>query len=151
MAKHTEAKNKNESLGFLIWQLSNFWQRNVNSLFLKHNLTHAQYAVLDAINSLSVNSKNIAQSKICEFAGTDKMMTSKIISSLQEKKFTKRLENKEDLRSNSILITDQGKTVCLKAKSELKIFEAKFFSILDKKEKGFHKKVEAIITANTTK
>jgi len=151
MAKHSEIKNKNESLGFLIWQLSNLWQRNVNSLLLKHNLTHAQYAVLDAINSLSTNSKNIAQNKVCEFAGTDKMMTSKIISSLQEKKFAKRVENKEDLRSNSILITEKGKTACLKSKAELKIFEAKFFSSLDKKEKGFHKKVEAIILASNNK
>lgn len=151
MAKHSEIKNKNESLGFLIWQLSNLWQRNVNSLLQKHNLTHAQYAVLDAIYNLSASTKNIAQSKICEFAGTDKMMTSKIISSLQEKKFAKRVDNKEDLRSNSILITEKGKAACIKSKSEIKAFEAKFFSTLDKKEKGFHKKAEAIITANITK
>jgi DNA-binding MarR family transcriptional regulator len=148
MAKKSEIKNKNESLGLIIWQLSNLWQRKANSLLQKHNLTHAQFAILDTLNTLSTNSKNIAQNQICEFAGTDKMMTSKIITSLQEKKFVKRSENKEDLRSNNIIITEKGKAVCLKSKAELKAFESSFFSSLDKKEKGFHKKVEALIYNN---
>lgn len=151
MSKNNNRKVKNEFIGFSMWKLSNLWQRQLNLVLTKYNLTHAQFAVLDAVYFLSFNSKQLTQSKICQFAGTDKMMTSKIISSLEEKKFAKRVENKEDLRSNSIGITEKGKSICEKAKKDIQNFEAKFFSSLEKKGKNFQKKIELIIVDNDNK
>ncbi|WP_051061442.1 MarR family transcriptional regulator [Leptospira weilii] len=68
--------------GYLLWQTSLDWQKKAKVKLDKFNLTLTQYYILYAIRKIKTEVKQV---DIANFLNIDRMMTSKIISSLKEK------------------------------------------------------------------
>ncbi|MGB0427662.1 MAG: MarR family transcriptional regulator, partial [Flavobacteriales bacterium] len=56
--------NADDSTGFLLWKVTNLWQREIRKTLKKENLTHTQFVVLASAFWLSVSNKNPTQVEI---------------------------------------------------------------------------------------
>ncbi len=97
-----------ESSGYLLWQLTMLWQRKMKRALDELDLTHTQFVLLAALGWLSKQNKIVTQVDIANHSNTDRMMVSKVLRTLQEKKLVIRQENKTDTRAKNISLTNNG-------------------------------------------
>ena len=117
--------------GYLLWQVSNIWQRKINELLTDFCITHVQYLLLATIIWMEQRNLPINQISVARHAHSHKMMTSKVLRSLERTGYIKREEDPQDSRSKNVYITDKGRE---------KYFEVK--KIFDNEDKLFFDKVE---------
>jgi DNA-binding MarR family transcriptional regulator len=148
MKKKSSGEKKTESneitLGFTLWQVSNLWQRELRKKLFPLDLTHAQYLLLQSVCKLSTDKDlEITQIRLAQDTGSDKMMVSKVLRTLEGKKLLKRADLKTDNRAKKITVTSKGKDLYEKAKALVEEFEKEFFVPSAKQEKaltkGLHK------------
>ena len=109
-------KYPDQSPGFLLWQLTNQWQRLQRAALAKINLTHGQFVVLANVLWLSSLPDNIVtQQQVGDHAKIDKMSMSDLVSTLIEKKLLKKFSHKNDKRAYSLVLTKKGHNQVLKA------------------------------------
>jgi DNA-binding MarR family transcriptional regulator len=137
-----------ESPGFLIWQLSNLWQKQICAALEPHNLTHAQYILLAAAYWLSRNGKAHTQIQIARMAQTDIMMTSKVLRALEEKNYISRPSNPDDTRERMVQLTPLGVGALSHAQQTVQKFDKEFFSAIYMARHGFSGYVKEIIRDN---
>ena|SRR3990167_4735697 len=121
-------KKPEDSPGFLLWQLTNHWQRLQRQALSKLGITHAQFVVLAAMLWLSdSDKKEITQKIISELTNIDKMSMSDLVTVLEEKKLLKRQQSKIDGRAFSLSLTEKGRKITLKAVPIVEGIDADFF------------------------
>lgn len=109
-------KHPDQSPGFLLWQLTNQWQRLQRSALSKIGLTHGQFVVLANILWLSSLPDNIVtQQQVGDHAKIDKMSMSDLVAILIKKKLLLRTAHKKDKRAYSLSLTTKGYKQVLKA------------------------------------
>ncbi|TND09628.1 MAG: transcriptional regulator [Bacteroidetes bacterium] len=143
-----EKKNKAGNIGFLLWQASNKWQRNMKAALDSIGLTHVQYLLL---NALAQTGKTQTQSALAAAAGADVMMTSKVLRTLEKKKFISRKIQAGDSRSMNVQLSDAGKKILQKADVLVEKTDEDFFSALPSKRSKFVKNLSALLAAGTGK
>lgn len=74
------------------------------------------------------------QIKLAPYLQTDKGNVTRILNNLEERKLIYRVENPNDRRSKSILLTESGKEIVPWLQVVMKEWEASFYSVLTKKE-----------------
>lgn len=123
-------KRPEDSPGFLLWQLTNQWQRLQRQALAKFKLTHAQFVVLAGTLWLGSkpNKEHITQSEVAEFTKIDKMMMSDLVATLIHKKLLRRSPHKNDGRAYSLALTTKGRELVLKAVRIVEEIDAEFFS-----------------------
>ena len=90
-------KSAKEATGFLLWQVHNYWQREIKKALKPFDLTHTQFVILTSAYWLVLNEKKaITQVVIAKYAKTDIMMTSNILRTLERKKYIIRENHKID-------------------------------------------------------
>ncbi len=117
-----------ENLGYLLWQTTMQWQRQMNRALDEIGLTHTQFVILIALAWLSRNAENVTQKEIADHSKTDRMMVSKILRKLQENKLIERKEHKTDTRAKCVFLTEKGteilqKAIEIKTKANDRFFE----------------------------
>lgn len=113
-ARHPFSDPENNA-GFVMWQVSMLWQRKLKGGLDTLGITHAQFLLLAALDFLS-NEKNIvSQQDLAKHCRIDKMMTSKILRTLQKKGMLSRKKNKMDTRSKSMILSEEGQELLKKA------------------------------------
>jgi DNA-binding MarR family transcriptional regulator len=118
-----------DSPGFLLWQLTNEWQRQQRKALAKVGLTHAQFVVLAGVLWLSSLPKNtVTQKQVSELSKIDKMSMSDLVVTLLQKKMLKRSSHYRDKRAYSLVLTEMGRRVVLKAIPIVEGIDAKFFT-----------------------
>jgi DNA-binding MarR family transcriptional regulator len=117
-----------ESVGFLLWQITHLWQRKMNLDLKELDLTHVQFALLSSTAWLERFDEDITQVKLANHAKTNIMMTSKVLKTLEKKDLISREECKFDTRAKSISLTDDGRERIKKALQIVEEMENKFFS-----------------------
>ncbi len=132
------------STGFLLWQAGNAWQRKMKSVLDPIGITHVQYLLLDSLEHLGGLNHPVSQVTLSRVAGTDVMMTSKVIRLLETKKLVTRRVNKTDARIYLLEMTREGSRALAKAKSLVEKTEERIFSKLDLKQEKFAKCLVAI-------
>lgn len=137
-------KTPSESTGFLLWKVTNLWQREIKKALKKYNLTHTQFVVLASVIWLSKENKNVTQVKIANQIEIDKMMTSNVLRTLEKKMFLLRTEDKKDTRAKIIQPTKEGIIVLQKAVKEVEGFDDVFFSKI-KNIKLFNNDLNALL------
>lgn len=141
-------KSPLDSPGYLLGQLTMLWQRKLKRVLDPLDLTHTQFALLCALAWLSRESDNVTQVDIANQGNADRMMVSKVLRTLEEKKFITRKEHKTDTRAKTISLTASGETVLQKAIIMVENADLAFFSMLDKDLPGFNAKMAALIEEN---
>lgn len=115
------------SVGFLLWQSSMCWQREINKILAPHGLTYTQYIVLCIVGWLKNNNAKTYQHQVARFSRIDRMMTSRVLASLERKKLLKRVKQSDDARTNLIEMTSLGEETLVDALKSATQAEHEFF------------------------
>lgn len=123
------SKHPDNSPGFLLWQLTNEWQREQRKALSKIGLTHGQFVVLANVLWLSSLPNNIVtQQQVGNHAKIDKMSMSDLVTTLTQKKLLNRSLHKNDKRAYSLTLTDKGHQKVLKAIPIVEGIDKDFFT-----------------------
>lgn len=142
-------KTATTTLGFSLWQVSNLWQRELRKKLYPLDLTHAQYLLLQSACILSEDKENeITQIRLAQDTGSDKMMVSKVLRTLEGKKLLRRADLKTDNRAKKITVTARGREMYEQAKELVTAFESEFFLPAAKNEKGLTKALQKLLKSN---
>lgn len=120
-----------QSSGYLLWQLTMLWQRKMKKELDKVGLTHTQFVVLAVLAWLSESKEAVTQVDISSHAKTDRMMTSKVLRTLQSKGLIDRTEHLTDTRAKSVVITSLGEVVIREAAQIVDEVDCSFFGSTD--------------------
>jgi DNA-binding MarR family transcriptional regulator len=120
-----------DSPGFLLWRVTNAWQRAIRAALEPYGLTHAQFVILAVLGWMNKTLDAVTQSELAERAGTDVMMTSQIVRALEERGLIERRANPADARARWLRATDAGIELVACAVKVVESTDAAFFAALE--------------------
>lgn len=141
-------KRPEDSPGYLLGQLTMLWQRRQKKVLDPLDLTQTQFAMLAALAWLSKTSSIVTQVDIARQCNADRMMTSKVLRTLQEKGFITRQEHETDTRAKTIRLTAQGGNILQKALLAIEDADLDFFAALNDRLPGFNRNMVQLIDQN---
>jgi len=141
-------KKPEDSPGYLLGQLTMLWQRRLKRVLDPLDLTHTQFALLCALAWLSGESSSVTQIDIANQSNADRMMVSKVLRTLEDKKFITRQEHPTDTRAKTIRLTNTGEMLLQKAIISVETADLEFFSGLGTNLKTFNSDMAALIEQN---
>jgi len=142
-SRHEEAK---ESPGYLLWQVSNVWQRHIRAALKPFDLTHVQFVVLAVTTKLGEDHDAVNQADVARAAAIDKMMTSQVVRALVEKGLLERSPFPNDSRSFRLETTDRGLTLISKAIEAVEHADDLFFARLGEEQADFKQALGKLAT-----
>ncbi|MCD9022034.1 MarR family winged helix-turn-helix transcriptional regulator [Cohnella silvisoli] len=133
----SEYSESKESPGFLLWQVTNIWQKDIRRALEPFELTHPQFVLLFSCQWL--NDKNdsagVTQVQLAQHAQVDVNVTSQVLRTLEKKGFLKRSPHPTDTRANIITMTPSGSELAFRAVQAVETADRTFFaSIGDDRE-----------------
>ncbi|WP_369013818.1 MarR family winged helix-turn-helix transcriptional regulator [Flavobacterium anhuiense] len=134
-----------ESSGFLLWQVTNLWQREIKKALEQYNLTHSQFVLMASIHWLTLHEQEVTQIVLSAHTKIDPMTTSTVLRTLQQKELVKRQEHKTDTRAKTVVLTDFGKEIIKKAIVTVEKFDEDFFSVSGVKVKDLNRNLIALL------
>lgn len=137
-----------EMVGFLFWKITYLWQRKMNKSLKKVNLTHTHFALLSGVAWLEKQGEEITQTKLANFTQTNVMVASKIIRTLENKGFIKRINKGDDPRAKYVYLTDQGLENLEKASKIAEKVNREFFKALENEKEEFTENLWKIMYSN---
>ncbi len=138
-------ESPDDSSGFLLWQVSNLWQRKMNAELSNLGLTHVQFVLLAGIVWLSSAKETITQARLAAHAKTDIMMTSKVLRALEKRGLVKRETDSRDTRAKSLTITSEGYELTLEAIKIVDKIDNDFFQSLGEQIGDFNHHLLSIL------
>lgn len=131
-------ENAEDSSGFLLWQVTNLWQREIRKILEPYDLTHSQFVLMACIHWLTLKNELVTQIILSTHTKIDPMTTSTVLRTLQTKGFVKRIEHPTDTRSKIVTITESGKEIIKKAVVSVELFDTNFFASVKKNNGNFN-------------
>jgi DNA-binding MarR family transcriptional regulator len=142
-------KKPEDSPGYLLGQVTMLWQRKLKRVLDPLDLTHTQFVLLCALAWLSKESDKVTQVDIANQSNADTMMVSKVLRTLQDKKFITRHEHPTDTRAKTIKLTTDGEAVLQKAIILVENADLAFFDKLGGDVEAFNLTMLELISENT--
>ncbi|MDQ2742905.1 MAG: MarR family winged helix-turn-helix transcriptional regulator [Chloroflexota bacterium] len=140
-----------ESPGFLLWQVTNRWQRRQRAVLREINLTHVQFVLLAALTWLTYQGaemSGVSQVRLAQHAQVDVMMTSQVVRVLAEKGLMERTPHPRDTRANLVQVTSQGQDLARRAIRLVEHVDQEFFAALDGDIALFTRELQALLRAD---
>jgi MarR family transcriptional regulator, organic hydroperoxide resistance regulator len=134
-----------DSSGFLLWQVTNLWQREIKKALEKYELTHSQFVLMASIHWLTLNKKDVTQILLSSHTKIDPMTTSTVLRTLQAKGLLQRQEHGTDTRAKTVALTEEGKKIVKQAVKTVETFDKNFFSVLGNKINDFNKQLVLLL------
>ncbi|MHA4807939.1 MarR family winged helix-turn-helix transcriptional regulator [Flavitalea flava] len=134
-----------DSPGFLLWQVTNLWQREIRKALEKFELTHSQFVLLASIYWLNLKEQSVTQILLSSHTRIDPMTTSTVLRTLQGRGLVQRQEHATDTRAKTVVLTDEGKKITQQAVKTVEKFDAAFFAPLGKTTPDFNGKLNALL------
>lgn len=138
-------KKAEDSSGFLLWQVTNLWQRELKKALEEYDLTHSQYVLLASIHWLTLQKQDVTQILLSSHTKIDPMTTSTVLRTLQAKELLKRQEHSTDTRAKTVALTDKGREVTKQAVIAVEKFDASFFGNLGDETANFNKNLLSLL------
>ncbi len=138
-------ESPDDSSGFLLWQVTNLWQREIKKALEKYGLTHSQFVLLASIYWLTLHKQEVTQVVLSAHTKIDPMTTSTVLRTLQTKKLLQRQEHATDTRAKTVALTEEGKKITNLAVKTVEKFDSDFFKPLGKKTNEFNKKLMVLL------
>ncbi|WP_160328255.1 MarR family winged helix-turn-helix transcriptional regulator [Solirubrum puertoriconensis] len=113
--------------GFLLAQATAHWQRSLGEVLKPMGLSPSQFLLLAAVQRLGQQQAPVTQASVAQYAHYDKMTTSKIVRTLEEKGLIQRPTNEQDARARSLSLTSAGLKTVVRAAWALEEFDQQFF------------------------
>ena len=120
--------------GFLLWQASTQWRRQIAAALSRLNLTHPQFVLLASIGWLTREGAEISQVELAHHCSTDINMTSQILRTLKKKGHIERCQRKGDARSKLPRLTSQGAKLVEQAIPMIEEVDEQFFCKIAKEK-----------------
>lgn len=134
-----------ESTGFLLWQVTNLWQREIRLALEKYDLTHSQFVLLASTLWLTRENQLVTQVILSGHTKIDPMTTSTVLRTLQKKGLLQRLEHPTDTRAKTVALTGAGLQITKLAVKTVEQFDHDFFSRLGADKKKFNAALNALL------
>jgi DNA-binding MarR family transcriptional regulator len=134
-----------DSSGFLLWQVTSLWQREIKKALEPHGLTHSQFVLMASIHWLGLHKNEVTQIVLSNHTKIDPMTTSTVLRTLQKKGLIQRQEHTTDTRAKAVELTEQGKQIIKKAVVTVESFDKEFFEILGSKTSAFNKNLLVLL------
>ncbi|QDZ63117.1 MarR family transcriptional regulator [Elizabethkingia bruuniana] len=122
-----------DSTGFLLWQVTNLWQREIKKALEKYELTHAQFVLLASTHWLTLQNQDVTQILLSNHTKIDPMTTSTVLRTLQTKGFIRRAEHRTDTRAKTVELTVAGLKNIKQAVVAVEEFDKQFLAYLMEK------------------
>lgn len=135
-----------ESTGFLLWQVTNLWQREIKKALVPYDITHSQFVLMASIHWLTLEKKEVTQIMLSMHTKIDPMTTSTVLRTLLQKNMVSRQEHQTDTRAKTVSLTENGKKIIKDAVVTVEQFDHNFFSALEKKLQGFNQNLLKLLT-----
>jgi DNA-binding MarR family transcriptional regulator len=116
-----------ESPGFLLWKVSNAWQRRQRAALQPLGLTHSQFLVLATATWFGAK-EPLTQARIAELSGIDPMTTSQVVRTLEGASLLERRDHPDDPRAKAIVVTAAGREKARRAVTVVEATDAAFFA-----------------------
>ena len=123
-----------DSLGFLLWQTTMIWQRQIKKALDNYGLSHAQFVIMATLIWFEEYQQDTTQIRIVDWTKLDKMTVSKSMKKLVSLGYVNRAEHKVDTRAKSILLTEKGKEMVRTLVLIIEAIDNRFFSKASNKE-----------------
>ncbi len=119
-----------DSPGFLLWQVTNSWQKEIRLALEPLELTQPQFVLLYSCKWLNERSgtPGITQVQLAQHAKIDVNVTSQVLRTLEKKGYVKRGPHPTDTRANVITVTESGAVLADRAVQEVEKADRAFFS-----------------------
>jgi DNA-binding MarR family transcriptional regulator len=147
-ARHPFSEPENNA-GFIMWQVSMLWQRKLKGKLDTLGITHAQFLLLAALDYLSTQKNIVSQQDLARHCSIDKMMTSKILRTMQKKGLLSRKKNKTDTRSKNMAISETGQDILQKAFKLVDNVEGDFLLPLGLNSLSFQDDLRSLLKSNS--
>jgi DNA-binding MarR family transcriptional regulator len=147
-ARHPFSDPENNG-GFVMWQVSMLWQRKLKSELDKLDITHAQFLLLAALDYLSGQKNIVSQQDLAKHIRIDKMMTSKILRTMQKKGLLTRKKNKMDTRSKTLVLSEEGNETLAKGLKAVDKVDTDFLLPLGLNSLSFHDDMRILLKTNS--
>lgn len=134
-----------ESSGFLLWQVTNLWQREIKKALEVYDLTHSQFVLLASTLWLMQQNESITQIVLSNHTKIDPMTTSTVLRTLQKKGLLQRQEHSTDTRAKTVELTPDGIEMAKLAVKIVEKFDHEFFQVLGHDTKMFNKKLNLLL------
>jgi DNA-binding MarR family transcriptional regulator len=134
-----------DSSGFLLWQVTNLWQREIKKALEEHHITHSQFVLMASIHWLTLHKQEVTQIILSVNTKIDPMTTSTVLRTLQQKSLITRQEHATDTRAKVVVLTDLGKEIIKKAIVTVEDFDRKFFSAFGVETKVLNQNLIALL------
>ncbi len=146
-ADNSFAVDKTEdSSGFLLWQVTNLWQREIRKTLEPLGLTHSQFVLMASIHWLTLHKQEVTQVLLSNSTKIDPMTTSTVLRTLQAKGFLDRQQHLTDTRAKTITLTGSGVKIIKQAVKKVEAFDQSFFSALGVGTSSFNRQLLALLS-----
>ena len=111
-----------DSPGFVLWKLTQRWQRAVADALEPLGVTQTQFVILACAYWLTQKTESVQQIDIAKAAGMDAQMVSDVL--------VQRVSSPTDGRSKNVLLTDAGQDIAIQAIPAVEQVDAQFFGTM---------------------
>ncbi|MFC5468234.1 MarR family winged helix-turn-helix transcriptional regulator [Cohnella suwonensis] len=125
----SEYRESNESPGFLLWQVTNLWQKEIRMALEPLELTHPQFVLLFSCKWLNDREHGgVTQIQLAQYAKVDVNVTSQVLRTLEKRGLVARKPHPSDTRANVITVTAEGDALAGRAVREVEAADRAFFA-----------------------
>jgi DNA-binding MarR family transcriptional regulator len=121
-----------DSPGFLLWQTTMIWQRQIKKALEPYDISHAQFVIMATLLWFDAHDYDTTQVSIVMQTKLDKMTVSKSLKRLVSLGFVDRIEHQSDTRAKNVTLTDKGKEMVGTLVPIVEGVDAKFFDRVSK-------------------
>ena len=130
--------------GFMLWQITNGWQRAVRAGLATTGLTYVQVVLLAGLRDRIATGAKVSQAGLAQALGADVMMTSQVLRALEAGGLVRRDRDPLDTRARNLALTEAGEAKLNNALPVLEAVDADFFKVLGHKEDRFAKSLRKL-------
>lgn len=134
-----------DSSGFLLWQVTNLWQREIKKTLEPYALTHSQFVLMASIHWLTLHKQEVTQILLSSHTKIDPMTTSTVLRTLQTKGLLERQEHLTDTRAKTVKLTENGTKIIKEAVKTIEAFDKTFFAVLGNKTLLFNEQLLTLL------
>ncbi|HXH55566.1 MAG TPA: MarR family winged helix-turn-helix transcriptional regulator [Gammaproteobacteria bacterium] len=98
-----------DSPGFLLWQTTMIWQRQIKKTLEAYDVSHAQFVIMATLMWFEAHHYDTTQISIVNWSKLDKMTVSQSLKKLVALGYVNRIEHETDTRAKSVFLTEKGK------------------------------------------
>ncbi|KPA91247.1 MarR family winged helix-turn-helix transcriptional regulator [Pseudomonas sp. RHF3.3-3] len=129
----TRHEGPSESPGFLLWRISNSWQREQRAALQPLGLTHTQFVML-AVATWFGAQEPLTQARLSQLTGSDPMTTSQVVRTLLANGLFVREIHPTDTRAKIISVSEAGRDIAQKAIVVVEEVDRRFFAALGEQQ-----------------